>query len=507
VFLQAALGMLLYPGQAQLAALYLLLAVLVMAATCRLQKDIGLDRLVLALAWAILISGSINALIAIQQQWDIHTVFDSVVARSDSARPFGNLSQPNHFAAHQALALAALLFMAARQRLHLLVTLTIGGLLLAGLALSGSRSGWLYLGAVLVMAYLHQRKSNSADARRLLHYAALTLPVFFLAQYGLTLLEPATITANSRLQGYSGGAIGVRAAMWLDAWQAFLSTPLTGVGYQRLAWQHFHLQAESPNPLFSRFEDNHLENAHNIVFQLLAEFGIGGAILLVIAAWWLFKAYRGMQNPEHWLVLAMLAIVALHSLLEYPLHYMHFLLVAAVLLALADQSPVRLNPSRGIAPLVTAMSILLGGGILALMFANYQSLEEVHERARGGRISLDLSTQLLLVKAERGKFLTPEVHDFVNGIKVSIGEPDSWEPLRNISESATQHRTKATYVYRHILLLALNGETVETKRYLSLAVRAYPRHLAVLKKQVAEMRHTRPDHAGLRQLEEMLAKT
>src|SRR5690606_32076970 len=75
------------------------------------------------------------------------------------------------------------------------------------------------------------------------------------------------------------------------------------------------------------------EHAHNIFIHLLAETGIAGALLLLAGVWaWL----RGFQwrniTPEGWWLLALLAIIGIHSLLEYPLWYAYFLGPVALLL-------------------------------------------------------------------------------------------------------------------------------------------------------------------------------
>lgn len=498
---QSERGVILYQGETRLAILYMGLTILVMGGCSELKQTIGLERLSILLGWVVLASGAINALIACLQAWDVHVGWLSMlIIQGVSQRPFGNLAQVNHFCAHQGLAFATLMYLMAHRRIPLFPGFALLGLLLTGLALSGSRSAWLYLTVFYVLSIMYRREMGGAEAYQLQRYTFWALPAFFLVQQGLELLEPTAITANTRITGYSGGVLGIRLAMWKDAWTAFMSAPLFGVGYQGLAWQHFLNLARTTNPLFSRYEDNHLENAHNIVFHLLAEFGIGGGVILILGGWWLYKYYKRFIIPERWLILAMLAVLIVHSFVEYPLHFMHFLAPAAVLLALAEISPLRFSVTKGVVPMVAGISILAGVAFLTMLFSNYRALEQVYSRSSNGKIVLDLQAQALLAKADRGGFFTPQVEDFINGIKVSVQEPAGWEPLLMASENRVRHQTKATYAYRHVLLLALNGKQQQAQHFLKLVLKAYPNSRLQFEQQISEMLKKEPSNIGLQML-------
>lgn len=75
-------------------------------------------------------------------------------------------------------------------------------------------------------------------------------------------------------------------------------------------------------------------NAHNIILHFLAETGIIGTFLLV--------AGIGFSLPKHYVpkhtpVYGILAIQMVHSMVEFPMFYMHFMVVTAIMLGMIHE--------------------------------------------------------------------------------------------------------------------------------------------------------------------------
>jgi len=111
--------------------------------------------------------------------------------------------------------------------------------------------------------------------------------------------------------------------------------PFAGVGFGALAWNHFSLAANFPSGLQEEITDN----AHNIILQLLAEFGLPGGVFVIGAAlfWWISR-FREKASVRGWWVLGMVAVISLHSLVEYPLWYAYFLGPFALLVGAGDNA-------------------------------------------------------------------------------------------------------------------------------------------------------------------------
>ncbi|MBF8253475.1 MAG: ABC transporter permease [Deltaproteobacteria bacterium] len=114
---QAALGRMPYEEQALTATLYLLWASLLMVLGHTIRRELGMTPVATTLAWFLLAGGAISALVGLLQHYQISTPFDSLVGRKAALQVYGNLGQPNHFAAYLTLSLASLL--AARKYLSL----------------------------------------------------------------------------------------------------------------------------------------------------------------------------------------------------------------------------------------------------------------------------------------------------------------------------------------------------------------------------------------------------
>ncbi|UCF74561.1 MAG: O-antigen ligase family protein, partial [Betaproteobacteria bacterium] len=239
--IQSALGRVPYPEQALIAALYLLWASLLIMLGRRLGQELGLTVVADTLAWFVLAGGMLSVLAGLIQHYQISTPIDFLIARKGSAAVYGNLGQPNHYAAQIALALASVTYLFGRQRLGGLVA---GGCIFALLivsAFAGSRSPWLYLAAFILLALLVRQFRRDGESRRLAFLALWLLPGFLVAQGVAMLIVPAEglqVTSAQRVFAVASG-IDARIELWGDAWQLFLGAPILGSGWGQYSWHHF----------------------------------------------------------------------------------------------------------------------------------------------------------------------------------------------------------------------------------------------------------------------------
>ena len=242
---------------------------------------------------------------------------------------YANLRQRNHFASLISLGLVALIWLAARRGkpevppswAWVLAAAWLG----LGNGLSSSRTGLLELVLLLGLFGLVWRRSQAPGLHRLLLAALVGYVVAVLVlQSGLVArfqTEPATCAS--------------RSALWSNVLHLIGQQPLTGWGWGGLIYAQFITLF--PGLRFCGM----LHNAHNLPLQLAVEFGLPAALLVcgyvlwkvVLARPW---AERDRQRQWAW---AGLAVIGLHSLLEYPLNYGPFQLAAlGCLLALLPTS-------------------------------------------------------------------------------------------------------------------------------------------------------------------------
>jgi hypothetical protein len=120
-------------------------------------------------------------------------------------------------------------------------------------------------------------------------------------------------------------------------WQLILQRPLLGWGWGELEYAHFITLFDGP-----RFPDL-LGNAHNLPLQLAVELGVPIALMFCAVVLWWIKRQRPWRErrPERQLAWAVLAVIGVHSLLEYPLWYGQFQVAALLCLWVLQVFPAQ----------------------------------------------------------------------------------------------------------------------------------------------------------------------
>ncbi len=372
VVVQFVLGDVPYLGQMLLFALYLTWAALLAMVGQRLRDELGLPLLATVLAVCLLVGAELNAACGVLQQYGWHTWLDRVVTIKTSPAVYGNIAQANHFADYVGLGLASLGLLYARGAVRAWQAALLAAPLLFVLTLSGSRSAWLYLLAMTLLAYAWLRRDRAL--RPLFAYGVAVLAGFGLMHWVVQLPwfagSASSVTTIQRAFGdvHSGG---IRLYLWHESWLMLLQHPLLGAGLGQFAWQHFLLAPTLHNPGIAGLYNN----AHNLVMQLAAETGLAGLLILFGTLLpWLWGARQAERSVYHWWGYALLATLGLHSLLEYPMWYAYFIGIAALTLGMLDTRRYRLELHHAGRACVL-LALLLGALSLQQLLAGYRTLE------------------------------------------------------------------------------------------------------------------------------------
>ena len=326
-----------------------------------------------AMAAAWLVAAAVSAVIGLLQYFGASAWLGQWVNHTGMGEAYGNLRQRNQFATLINIGLVALLwwvaqaadprrrFMPLRPGATSVLTLAMAVLLGAGNAASSSRTGLLQLLLVVVLGLYWQhrarRHGESNHARQALQrvllaavlaYAAATWALPWLAG-----LDPMQSGAWARLR--SGDAVCTsRLTLWRNVLSLIAQKPWLGWGWGELDYAHFITLYPG-----ARFCDI-LDNAHNLPLHLAVELGVPLAVVLCGGGLWL--AWRAQPwrelDPGRRMAWGILAVILLHSLLEYPLWYGPFQMATGlcVWLLVAKNGPAK----GSVAPYLQAV----GAGIL-----------------------------------------------------------------------------------------------------------------------------------------------
>jgi O-antigen ligase len=342
-----------------------------------------------ALRWAagaLIVGGLFAVFSQVIQLFHLETrVAPFVVAYNVTVerRPFGNMAQANHLATYIAFAMAGALFLVQTRRLAVGIWLLVSTIFAAGLALTVSRGPWLQMGVIVVagfwMAFAQVRSEPLLRRSNREWLIPIALAVLFFVVNAL--IRWANVHYHLEL-GQSAadrfkdaGQIAPRLALWKYGWTMFRTHPLLGVGWGEFPSYQYELVRTLGGVEIAN-------NSHDIFIDLLAKTGlIGVAIVLLGLVAWLVRVVRAPQSATRVFGIALIGVLTMHALVEYPQQYMFFLLPAMFVFGLLETRPLRLVPAR---LSFGAFAVVVFGGLAALypVYRDYARAEVLYYGSR-----------------------------------------------------------------------------------------------------------------------------
>jgi hypothetical protein len=342
-----------------------------------------------ALRWAagaLIVGGLFAVFSQVIQLFHLETRVSPLVVAYNvtiERRPFGNMAQANHLATYIAFAMAGALFLVQTRRIAVSIWMLVSTLFAIGLALTVSRGPWLQMGVIVVagfwMAFAQTRSEPLLRRSNREWIIPIALAVLFFVvnavirwanvRYHLELGQ----SAAERMKDAS--QIAPRLALWKYGWTMFKTHPLLGVG-----WGEFpSYQFEYVKTLGGVEIAN---NSHDIFIDLLAKTGLlGVAIVLLGLVAWLVRVVRAPQSAARVFGIALIGVLTMHALVEYPQQYMFFLLPAMFVFGLLETRALPLVPGK---LSFGAFAVVVFGGLAALypVYRDYARAEVLYYGSR-----------------------------------------------------------------------------------------------------------------------------
>lgn len=298
------------------------------------------------LSWGILLSGLVTVIIQFLQLTTSSLPIDFIMPLLEDKRLFGNIAQINQTGFILVLAIVSLSYLTYNNlqkfshgvtatttsyplRLFILPTLTMLFLSI-GLGFTASRAGLILVIVAILGTLLYSHQSKKQKICQVIGAFLVVAVSFQISHWLLSHSTSPNFSAVSRLAESNG----LRKSLLIESWLAFTQYPLAGVGYGNFSL--FGIQNLDSLPWLENA--NH---AHNIIAQLMAEFGLLGLACFTILVWVMLRPVPKLirrQMPAYQVYAYLLLItIVLYSLSEYPLWYARFVFLSAFLVGVIDK--------------------------------------------------------------------------------------------------------------------------------------------------------------------------
>lgn len=463
VLLQWTLGLVRFSGDALMVVLYLgaVAAAAAIGASLRPAGGVGADDDPLnTLAAAAAFCAVVSVGLALMQWTGVPQLGLWLVELRPTSRPHANVAQPNHLCTLLVLGQAALLQLHQSRRVSTPVFWLGSGWLLAGMAMSGSRTGWLQIAALAVMWIVMRRRAGL----RLTGAQVVALGALYL---GALALWP---WANEVLL-YEGArgvgdqlAAGSRPTVWLKLVEAIAREPLTGYGWQQTVHAQLAVALEGP-PM-----REHWEHAHSLALDLLIWNGVPiGLLLLGLIGYWFVSRTLACRDAGAAALLMGLAGLLVHAMLEFPHEYAYFLLPAAVAVGAVESA----HPTPT-GPVVRAWMLkAMGGAIGATLVVVAVDYLQAEQGFRNLRLESAGIGSPGLVTPPPDLRVLDQLEAFQRFVHTEARPGMSADELRRLYDVAERFAYPPAML-RHALAAGLNGDPERARATLQRLCHVHP---------------------------------
>lgn len=505
---------LLFPGLNWAVSLSFVAMALLAYVTFSLKKELGVEKLTLWLAWALLAGALLQSIIGFCQVSGFVRYMSGVLfydSQHTTTNVFGHIGQRNQYAHYLSWGIVSLGYLYARRYILTWLAVPLILWLAVSLGWSASRMTILYAGAMFCIAACWFFRLRTTDSLRLWGIFSGIALAIVIVQFQIDHLNAlfhlqASPSGVERLAASviadtanSGDRLDRRSVEWQKARLVFQANPWFGVGWSQFGYQSLALQVR-PEFANAAFNSALFANSHNLVMQLLAETGVIGTLVVVMGFLWIVVSF--MVKParfESVLPLCLIAITLLHSLVEYPLWYLYFLAVFVMCLSLlpADKEPeVEHSLISNLCRMATAVFVVILSVLLINGKYTYNELVNLYSPSKTNTVLNRRNIARLEQIIE-----TKPMYAFhaLNALQNYI-DPDEHKDLARklywVNRLAA-FRPYSTVMINKSKLEALSGDQDKAQETLRLALATYPTYAKIY---MSELSSSEPAYETLYQI-------
>jgi len=449
-------------GDALIAFIYIFGFACVITFGFNLTQNDNKKQILKFISFIFIFSALISSYIMLKQ-WLIITNDSIWIIEVPHNRPFANFAQPNNCATFLILSIMATLYLFEEKILNSMTGIALSCLFLFCLALTQSRSAWVFIICFIIWwywksSYFHTRLNKNS----VLYFISIySLFVYILPKISTYL---GIIGTSDFIERVTSG--NLRIPMWNQLILALKQEPIWGYGWNQVSVAQITVFSDYPTTEWT-------EHSHNILLDLLIWNGIPlGLVIIIFFVYWLFVLSKLAHNTENFIALAMVGAVLSHGLLEFPLEYATFLLPIGFLIGYVyvDRGNKKLiNLSRKVMIPFYSGSVILYG----IIFYEYFIIENETRLVRAEILNIGNSQ---VNQAAPDIILMTQLRERIRYLRTPVEE--------NISEEELLWMKKVTYryatpnnLYKYAQVLLLNKQEEKSKHYLDILNRLYSENI------------------------------
>ena len=309
----------------------------------------AMDLVAMALAFTAMVAIMLSVIQVFAPQWADGVL---IAIPSRAGRAVANLRQPNHLSTLLVMGAMASVWVARRGLWPAHLAWGVVFLAMGAVVMTASRTGMV--GSFILLLWAWRDRTMPRHLRMAMALAPVFYAVWWAGMYEWNQAVGGSAFAGAARLNDGSDISSSRFKIWANVWSLIQAHPWFGVGWGEfnVAWTLTSFPGR-PTAFF--------DHTHNLVMQWAVELGVPLTLLLLVllavgfgALWRTWPSASALSDPQaaerHSLVCAagaMVAMVGLHSLLEYPLWYAYFMLPTAAVWGVGLAAAAGLPLSRG----------------------------------------------------------------------------------------------------------------------------------------------------------------